>query len=59
VIPRPAGESVMKDFRPLNLGVLRLEKGRGTLTLRATKVAGREVMQVRGIALTLRTPPKS
>jgi arylsulfatase A-like enzyme len=58
VIPRPPGESVMKDFRPLKLGVMHLEKGRGPLTLRATKVAGREVMQVRGLALTLRTPPK-
>ena len=53
-IPRPAGESQMKEFRGLNLGVLRLEKGRGLLTLRATKIPGRNVMDVRQVNLTLR-----
>lgn len=53
-IERPRAESKMKEFRPLNLGVLRLEKGRGPLTLRATKIPGRYVMDVRQINLTLR-----
>jgi hypothetical protein len=53
-IPRPAGESTMKEFRPLSLGTMRLERGRGLLTLRALKVAGRQVMDVRLITLTLR-----
>jgi arylsulfatase A-like enzyme len=52
-IPRPAGESQMKDFRPLKLGTLRLEKGRGPLTLRALEIPGRSVMDVRRVALTL------
>ena len=33
-LPRPDGESQMKDFRPLHLGTIRLEQGRGLLTLR-------------------------
>jgi arylsulfatase A-like enzyme len=53
-IPRPRAESQMKEFRPLNLGVIRLEKGRGLLTLRASKISGRSVMDVRQINLTLR-----
>ncbi len=51
-VPR-AGESYVKDFRPLRLGVSRLEKGRGELTLRAIDVAGEHVMDVRAVALTL------
>jgi len=46
-------ESFVKDFRPLRLGVFRLEKGRGELTLRATDVPGGSVMEVRAVALTL------
>jgi arylsulfatase A-like enzyme len=52
-IPRPAGESQMKEFRGLNLGVMRLEKGRGLLTLRALKIPGQSVMDVRQLNLTL------
>jgi arylsulfatase A-like enzyme len=52
-IPRPAGESIMKEFRPLNLGTMHLEQGRGPLTLRALTVAGRQVMDVRLVTLTL------
>lgn len=55
-LPRPAGESQMKEFRPLQLGALHLEKGRGLLTLRATHVPGRYVMDVRRVNLTLKTP---
>jgi len=51
-VPR-AGESYVKDFRPLRLGVLGLENGRGELTLRAIDVAGEHVMDVRAVALTL------
>ena len=53
-IARPDGESQMKEFRPLNLGVVRLEKGRGLLTLRATDVPGKSVMEVRRVNLTLK-----
>jgi hypothetical protein len=52
-IPRPGGESQMKEFRPLKLGVVQLEKGRGPLTLRATEVPGARVMDVRQVVLTL------
>jgi hypothetical protein len=50
---RRAGESYVKDFKPLRLGVLTLERGRGTLTLRAVRVPGRQVMDVRSVVLTL------
>jgi arylsulfatase A-like enzyme len=53
-ITRPAGETQMKDFRPLRLGVMRLEQGRGPLTLRALSMPGRSVMDVRQVNLTLR-----
>ncbi len=56
-LPRPPAESRMKPFRPLPLGVLHLEQGRGPLTLRALSVVGREVMQVREVVLTLRATP--
>ena len=51
-VPRK-GESIMKEFRPLNLGAMHLERGRGLLTLRAPIVAGKQVMDVRLITLTL------
>lgn len=53
-IERPAGESRMKEFRPLELGNIRLAKGRGRLTLRATRVPGASVMDLRRLTLTLR-----
>jgi len=46
-------ESYVKDFRPLRLGAFKLEKGRGPLTLRASDVRGRRVIEVRAVALTL------
>ncbi|NWG13444.1 MAG: sulfatase-like hydrolase/transferase, partial [Acidobacteria bacterium] len=52
-VPRE-GESYVKDFKPLRLRVLRLEKGRGALTLRALSVAGVRVMDVRSVTLTLK-----
>ncbi|MCU0913247.1 MAG: sulfatase-like hydrolase/transferase [Planctomycetes bacterium] len=51
-IPRPAGESTMKEFRPLSLGTMHLERGRGPLTLQALTVAGKQVMDVRLVTLT-------
>lgn len=53
-IPRPVVESKMKEFRPLNLGTMRLEKGRGPLTLRALEIPGKHVMDVRAVYLTLK-----
>jgi hypothetical protein len=55
-VPRQ-GESIMKEFRALNLGTMRLEQGRGPLTLRALTVAGRQVMDVRLVTLTLLDKP--
>ncbi|HYF35028.1 MAG TPA: sulfatase-like hydrolase/transferase, partial [Prosthecobacter sp.] len=52
-IPRPAAESQMKEFRPLKLGTIRLEKGQGPLVLRALEIPGNSVMDVRLISLTL------
>ena len=51
-VPRK-GESYMKVFHTLNLGVIRLNKGRGLLTLRALQIPGRQVMDVRLLTLTL------
>jgi len=47
------GESYVKDFRPLRMGVFRLERGRGELTLHALDVPGNQVMDVRAVVLTL------
>ncbi len=52
-IARPPGESKMKEFRTLELGVMRLEKGAGPLTLRALDIPGKNVMDVRRVTLTL------
>jgi arylsulfatase A-like enzyme len=51
-VPR-AGESYVKDFKPLSLGVVEVKKGRGTLTLRAPDIPGKGVMDVRSVVLTL------
>jgi hypothetical protein len=52
-LPRPPAESRMKEFRELKLGVMRLDAGQGPLTLRATKIPGNSVMDVRRVTLTL------
>jgi hypothetical protein len=44
----------MKEFRPLQLGTMRLPSGRGPLTLKAVTVPGKSVMDVRLITLTLK-----
>ncbi|HEX4149287.1 MAG TPA: sulfatase-like hydrolase/transferase, partial [Pirellulales bacterium] len=51
-VPR-TGESYVKDFKPLKMGEIHLGHGRGELTLRASKVAGKQVMDVRAIYLKL------
>ena len=43
----------VKDFQPLKLGAIRLEKGRGTLKLSALKVHGRRVVDVHSLDLVL------
>lgn len=45
-------ESLVKAFRPLRLGTVRFEKGRATLTLRATEIPGQQVADVRYLILT-------
>ncbi len=50
-VPRK-GESYVKDFRPLRLGVWRLDKGRGTLAIRALSIPGQQVMELRAVVLT-------
>ena len=47
------GESLVKDFRPMKLGEIPLDQEHGLLTLRATKITGKEVMEVRALVLTL------
>ena len=45
------GESLVKEFKPLELGEITLPAGRGTLTLKATDVAGKQVADVRYVML--------
>jgi hypothetical protein len=52
-LPRPPAESQMKEFKTLHLGKIKLERGRGPLTLRALKIPGSQVMDVRRITLAL------
>jgi arylsulfatase A-like enzyme len=47
------GESYVKDFKPLQLGILNLSKGRGMLTIRARDIPGRRVIDLRTVVLTL------
>ncbi|MFO0818622.1 MAG: arylsulfatase [Pirellulales bacterium] len=56
VIPRPSAESIMKPFRPLRLGVLKLPAARGPLTMRALEIPGDQVMEVRAVELKLMRP---
>jgi arylsulfatase A-like enzyme len=52
-IPRPPAESRMKEFRTLELGTIRLPAGRGLLRLRALKIPGGSVMDLRRLTLEL------
>jgi arylsulfatase A-like enzyme len=45
------GESYVKDFKPLPLGAIRLEKTRAALTLRAVEIPAGQVADVRYVAL--------
>jgi arylsulfatase A-like enzyme len=51
-VPR-VGESYVKDFAPLALGVIELKPGRGELTLRAVSIPGKRAIDVRGVTLKL------
>ena len=46
-------ESSMKDFRPVKVGLMSLEKGRAELRLGALKVPGARCIEVRAVELTL------
>ncbi len=47
----PRTESYVKAFRPMLLGEIELDKGRGRLALRALEIRGKQVADVRQIAL--------
>ena len=49
----PRQESYVKDFKPLELGILKMQKGRGNLVLRANKIPGEGVIDVRRVRLEL------
>lgn len=53
-LPRPDGESTMKDFKTLVLGEVELTAGKGPLTLRALEIPGKSVMDLRRVTLTLK-----
>jgi hypothetical protein len=53
-LPRPDGESTMKDFKTLVLGEIDLTAGKGPLTLRALEIPGKSVMDLRRVTLTLK-----
>ncbi|TAN36803.1 MAG: N-acetylgalactosamine 6-sulfate sulfatase [Verrucomicrobia bacterium] len=46
-------ESYVKDFKPSRLGMIEFQQGRGLLTLRALKLPGKQVMDLRALLLTL------
>ena len=48
------GESLVKDFRRLRLGDFTLPASRGSLKLRALSIPGKQVMEVRGLLVTLK-----
>jgi arylsulfatase A-like enzyme len=51
-VPRP--ESYVKDFKPMVVGVLSLDQGRGELSLQATEIPGDSVADIRYVVLTKR-----
>ncbi len=53
-VPRQQIISPMKEFRPLNLGTIRLPAGRGLLTLRATEIPNGVVADLLQIELRLK-----
>ena len=55
-VPRGHGESFSKQFRPLTLGTITLEKGPTTLVLRATQIPGASVADIRRLVLRPASP---
>jgi hypothetical protein len=49
-VPRNS-ESLVKDFKPMQLGVIQLDKGPGELALQATKIPGKHGPEVRLLML--------
>jgi hypothetical protein len=47
----PRTESYVKEFKPLNLGTIHLEKGKGVLELKALDIPGSQVMDFRLLML--------
>jgi hypothetical protein len=47
----PRGESYVKDFKPLEIGEIKLEKGTGELSIRALEIPGEEAMEFRLLML--------
>lgn len=47
----PRMESYVKDFKAVNIGNIRLEKGTGELVLQATEIPGKEAMEFRMLTL--------
>ena len=43
----PRMESYVKDFIPMQMGVMKLKKGKGQLTLKALQIPGKEAIDVR------------
>ena len=43
----PRIESYIKDFKPVSMGIMKLKKGKGQLTLRASEIIGEEVIDFR------------
>jgi hypothetical protein len=48
----PRTESYVKAFKPMNLGVIELKKGKGTLTLQALNIPGSQALEFRLLMLT-------
>ena len=48
------GESLVKDFKPLKMGEVELKAGHADLTLKALKIPGQQVMEVRMVVLRLK-----
>ena len=43
----PRIESYIKDFKPISMGIMKLKKSKGQLTLRASEITGEEVIDFR------------
>lgn len=48
----PRSESYVKAFKPMKLGMIQLEKGKGTLTLQALEIPGSQALEFRLLMLT-------